>query len=310
MEFDERLQRTFESLAARLHQEIAAQLKAAGAELSASVQAERDAARADRDLAVAEATQAARADRDAAVAEAAQASRAAIERELTARHLEEVARAETRARAELTESHRAESERLTEGRRADSERLIETHRAESERLIKNHRAVGERLIEAIRALDGAKSLSEILDALVASASREVGRAAMFLLDGSTLNSWRTAGFDEFGTVHSPIHLPLADGGLIAEAAETGRLVQVTPGAARNGSLPAFVNLPEQSQALAVPLVMTGVVVGVLYVDEGNTEPMARESWPATVEVLARHAARSLEAITAARLAQVEEVVGS
>ena len=35
MEFDERLQRTFESLTARLQQEIAAQLNAAGAELSA-----------------------------------------------------------------------------------------------------------------------------------------------------------------------------------------------------------------------------------------------------------------------------------
>ena len=44
MEFDERLQRTFESLTARLQQEIAGQLSAAGAELSASALADRDAA--------------------------------------------------------------------------------------------------------------------------------------------------------------------------------------------------------------------------------------------------------------------------
>jgi hypothetical protein len=127
---------------------------------------------------------------------------------------------------------------------------------------------------------------------------------MFLLQGSTLKGWRLVGFDEFGAVGSQIELPVADGGLIAEAVETGRLVRVDPGAPRSGVLPAFADLSEQSHALAVPLVMTGQVFAVLYVDEGNHEPMARESWPATIEVLARHAARALEAITAARLAQV------
>ena len=80
MEFDERLQRTFESLTARLQQEIAGQLSAASAELSASALADRDAA-----LAV----------RDAAVAEAVRETRTATEHELTERFAGDVARAES-----------------------------------------------------------------------------------------------------------------------------------------------------------------------------------------------------------------------
>ena len=68
-----------------------------------------------------------------------------------------------------------------------------------------------------------------------------------------------------------------------------------------------MNVPEQSRALAVPLVMAGQVFAVLYVDEGNNEPAVSDTWPAAIEVLARHAARALEAITASKLAQVVEV---
>jgi hypothetical protein len=282
MEFDERLQRTFESLTARLQQEIAGQLSAAGAELSASALADRDAA-----LAV----------RDAAVAEAVRETRTATEHELTERLAGDVARADTQARSELSASHQAATERL-----------VENHKAASERLIESHKVAGERLLEAVRTIDGAHSLSDVLDALVACASTEVGRGALFLLQEPMLKGWRLAGFDEFGAVGSRVDLPVADGGLIAEAAETRQVVRVDPGSPRNGVLPAFVNLPDQALALAVPLVMSGRAFAVLYVDEGKNETMARDSWPATIEVLARHAARALEAITASRLAQVSESI--
>jgi hypothetical protein len=282
MEFDERLLRTFESLTARLQQEIAGQLSTVAAELSASALADRDAALADR---------------DAAVAEAVRGTRTATEHELTERLAGDVARADAQARAELTASHTAASERL-----------IESHKAANERLIESHKVAGERLIEAVRTIDGARSLSDVLDALVACASTEVGRAALFLLQEPMLKGWRLAGFDEFGAGGSRVELPVADGGLIGEAAETCRVVRAEPGSPRSGVLPAFVNLPDQALALAVPLVMSGQAFAVLYVDEGNNGAMARDSWPATIEVLARHAARALEAITASRLAQVSESI--
>jgi hypothetical protein len=304
MEFDERMQRTFESLTARLQQEIAGQLSAASAELSASALADRDAALAAR---------------DAAVAEAVRETRTAAEHELAERFAGDLARAEAHVRAELTashteaherliESHKAASEGLIESHKVASEGLIESHKAASERLIESHKAAGERLIEAVRTIDGAHSLSDVLDALVACAGKEVGRAALFLLQEPMLKGWRLAGFNEFGAAGSHVELPVADGGLIAEAAETCRVVRVARGSPRSGVLPAFVNLPDAALALAVPLVMSGQAFAVLYVDEGNNDATARDWWPATIEVLARHAARALEAITAARLAQVSESV--
>ena len=59
--------------------------------------------------------------------------------------------------------------------------------------------------------------------------------------------------------------------------------------------------------LAVPVPMSGQVVAVLYADEGPSNASDRElgvGWPAALEVMARHAARCLEAITAFRAAQV------
>src|SRR5262249_37274324 len=163
-------------------------------------------------------------------------------------------------------------------------------------------------VEAIRAMDGGESLSEILDVLIAASSCEVGRAAIFLPQGQTLRSWRLAGFDALGYDESSLEFQSADGGMIAEAAESAQSILLEPGAPRTAQPPPLANLPEQSLAVALPLVMSGHVFAVLYADDGTRESAARTSWPGTIEVLARYASRALEAITARRLAQVAEVV--
>lgn len=253
MEFDERLQRAFDSLAERLHQEIAAQLNAARADLSGSVQAELNVA----------------------VAEATDEARKIAERDKGERFAERLARAETDTRAEVAAAQVVASERL---------------------------------VEAVRAIDASQSLAEILDALLAASATEVGRAAIFLPQGSMLKGWRSVGFDALAADNSSVELPSADGGMIGEAGETGRVIRLDPGAPRATLLPSFVDLPDAARALAVPLTMTGQVFAVLYVDEGRNEATARDAWPAAIEVLARHAARALEAITATRLAQVGEAI--
>ena len=217
-----------------------------------------------------------RTERDEAIAAATREALTSADKELSHRVEDAVTRAGTDARAEVAA---------------------------------NRKAAADRLVEAIRAIDGAHSLSEILDALIAAAGAEVGRAAIFLPQGPTLKSWRLVGFDAFGAAGSDVELPFADGGLIAEASETARLIALNPGSPRATLLPAFVDLPEQSRALAVPLVMADQVFAVLYVDEGNNDAaVSDDTWPAAIEVLARHAARALEAITASKLAQVVEVV--
>jgi hypothetical protein len=215
-------------------------------------------------------------DREAAVADAAHQARTSADKELSKRLEDAVIRAGTDARAEVAA---------------------------------NRKAAADRLVEAIRAIDGAHGLSEILDVLSAAAGAEVGRAVIFLPQGTTLKGWRLVGFDALGAAGSDVELLFADGGMIAEASETARLIPLNPGSPRATLLPAFVDLPEQSRALAVPLVMAGQVFAVLYADEGNNDAVVSDdTWPAAIEVLARHAARALEAITASKLAQVLEVV--
>src|SRR5207247_10743475 len=53
----------------------------------------------------------------------------------------------------------------------------------------------ERLLAAIRAMDRARSLTEIFDALSVGAEREAPRAAVLLVRDATLRGWRFTGFD-------------------------------------------------------------------------------------------------------------------
>ena len=61
--------------------------------------------------------------------------------------------------------------------------------------------------------------------------------------------------------------------------------------------------PHERAAVAVPLLVAGRVVAVLYVDEerGSGEHVVPSAWPEVIEVLARHAARCLEIMTVQRL---------
>jgi len=225
-----------------------------------------DAARADLAGSV-------RAERDAAVAEAATEARRAAEQEAGPKISDALVRSQQDLRAELAGAHRAASERL---------------------------------LEAIRAIDIAQGLSSILDALAEAAATEVGRAAIFLPQGTTLKGWRLVGFETPDSAGSSIDCPLAEGGIIAEASETGHAVRLDPDVPRATPVPSLIGLPEQSRAMAVPLVMSGHVFAILYVDEGNHAPPDRDAWPARIEILARHAARSIEAVTVSRFSQVAD----
>jgi hypothetical protein len=297
MEFDERLRHAFGALADSLHQEISARLDAVRTDLSES-------AHADREAAVAEAVQQVRTAADQSIQEARAAADQAVQdaRAATDRTVQEARAASERADHE---ARIAADQELTT-RIDDAVARAETHvRVEA---AANLAAASGRLVEAIRAIDSAQTLSKIVDGLVSAATAEVGRAAVFLVEGPTLKGWRLVGFDLLGGDGSGIEFPIADGGMIAEAAESAHVVRLDPAAPSATQPPAFADLSSSSMALAVPLMMSGQVFGVLYVDEGTHESVSRESWPAAIEVLARHAARTLEAVTVTKLAQVAEIV--
>src|SRR6266540_2465553 len=67
-------------------------------------------------------------------------------------------------------------------------------------------AVFERLLAAVREMDGALTLSQALESLLAHASAAAGRAAMFLINADRLKAWKSAGIPDVDvqTVESSI----------------------------------------------------------------------------------------------------------
>jgi hypothetical protein len=157
-------------------------------------------------------------------------------------------------------------------------------------------AIVERLLDALRDMDDAPSLTEILTVLVEAAGEEASRAALFVVNGPYLHGLKAVGLSE-AEVGSQ-RIPLGGGGFVAEAMERGEAVSTTDASAPP---PDFAALPEGRAAIAVPIAIGGEPVAVLYADDGGSdEPTVPASWPEAVEILASHAASRLAHLTATR----------
>jgi hypothetical protein len=154
----------------------------------------------------------------------------------------------------------------------------------------------ERLLSAVRDISLAKSLTDVLGALVSSAAAEAPRAAIFIVAGRNLQAWRSSGFSS-GAL--PPALSFADAGILAEAVQAGSVVS-TSGA----SAPDFAGLSPDRAGLAVPITVGGQAVAVLYADDGGGDTAeAPAAWPEAVQILGRHASVCLSHLTAVRTAQ-------
>jgi hypothetical protein len=171
-----------------------------------------------------------------------------------------------------------------------------------------------RLLESVRGLDGATSLSEVLDALALAAAREAARAAVVVLRADRVQGWRVSGFGPRDMQPKSIDLTLAESGVIGLAIGAARAVTTRDSqAAAIG--PGFETLASDRMGLAVPVIVGGRVVAVVYADAVGGDGHQRHvpsSWPELVEVLARHAGRCLEALTAQKTkgSEVQKFTGS
>jgi len=164
-------------------------------------------------------------------------------------------------------------------------------------------AFAERLSDAVRRLDNARSLIEVLDVLVDTSAREVPRVAVFLVRGSKLAGWRAAGFSRDKDPRE-LEVPLDQAGLLTRAVRSSAPVTASDAVSGDTGVTPFGALPVASAAVAVPLRVGGETVGVLYADD--VSPRERETpsaWPESIEVLSRHACRCLEVVTIARVTQ-------
>lgn len=163
-------------------------------------------------------------------------------------------------------------------------------------------AAAERVADSIRAIDRSRSLSEILDTLASCAGREATRAAVFLARDGQLRGWRFIGFGPAFDRASEIEAPLADGGLIEEAVRTQ--AAVLKGSAVPGAAPKLAEVPDGCEMLAIPVTVGDRVVAALYAEVGKAGQSPRNPARPALEMMARHAARCLEGITAIRTAQL------
>jgi hypothetical protein len=214
--------------------------------------------------------------------------RAKAEAELEPKIGEAVANAEARARVILADA---------QAQAADDLKAAVAAARVKEREIEM--AGVTRLLESVRGLDGATTLSEVLDALALATAREAARAAVVVLRGERITGWKLSGFGPRDAQPKMIDIPLAESGVIGLAVGAARAV-TTRDSQSAAAGPGFEKIPPDRMGLAVPVVVGGRVVAVVYADavtlDGHERPVP-SSWPELIEVLARHAGRCLEALT-------------
>jgi chemotaxis protein histidine kinase CheA len=162
-----------------------------------------------------------------------------------------------------------------------------------------------RLVDAIRLLDEAANLTDLLAAAVRGAAAEASRAAIFIIQGTELREWPVAGVPSVDS--GPLRIDGREAGVIAEALRRNQPAQT--GGPDGAAAPFFASLGPDKVAVAVPLVLEGIPVAVLYADQGGNGQVAA-SWQDHIQILGRHAAACAASLTAVRTAQAMRFVSS
>jgi hypothetical protein len=309
---ESRHQSALDAMRADIGAEHAAALAAVRAQLVSGHESDLESLRADLTSQHEAALAAARSELAAARAEADE--RAA---RMQAEADERASRLQTDAEQVLAHARTEAEDRLAAAKaEADAAlaRTLADARAENDRVSRDlvdaraserhvELAFADRLSDAVRRLDGARSLIEVLDVLVDAGSREVPRVAIFLVRGGKLAGWRAAGFSRDNDPRE-LEVPIDQAGLLTRAVRSSAAVATSDAASGDGGAGPFGVLPGSNAAVAIPLRVGGETVGVLYADDVSARDHdVPSAWPESVEVLARHACRCLEVVTIARVTQ-------
>lgn len=258
------------------------------------VEMEVDAARREAREAVERLEQATRARAQAeeqarthAEAHAAVQAQLALDAREAAARLEQATRARTQA-DEQARTHAA----AHAAAQAQLARLAE----EQKRQPKAETSTGVNVVEGLRAIDASRTLTEALGTVLEHISSIAPRAAVFLINGARLRSWKTVGFPQFDA--QPFESAITGTGLLAQAIQTGEAIASGP----PQPPPTFASLPGDLSALAVPVVVGGRAVALVYADNGGNSEISA-AWRDGVESLVRHASTHLALLTAMRTVQ-------
>ncbi|MDP1570832.1 MAG: hypothetical protein Q8L86_12615 [Vicinamibacterales bacterium] len=305
---EDRIRQSFDAALADLRARLEAELRDAVAEFQTVHDGALQAARAD-------ALAGADAERDRAVAEAEARVRATIDEVVAAAREEDRQRASSEIRAIVdAEAVQRLDEAMDQERHtralaladaADRAEQSEKAAVASARVREREEALAgvSRLLDGVRRLDEARSLSDLLDALTDAAAAEAPRVAVLVLRGERVQGWKVRGFGARDEQPKTVDLALAEAGVVGHAVGAGRTTTTRDGAS-SAAGPGFAPLPADRMGLAVPMIVGGRVVAVVYADSvgpDGHETTVPNGWPELVEVLARHAARCLETLTVQRV---------
>jgi hypothetical protein len=155
------------------------------------------------------------------------------------------------------------------------------------------------LAHAVSGMDEATTLSEVLDALAEGLASQAPRSAVLVFQESRARIWRRQGFPaDAPGIGADLHLP--DHTDLTAILDSARPAIVEA----DGDEPVLglAALPDGHQGLAVPVAIGGQAAALVYADGGDDPQALPPGWSDAVEVLARHAARCLETLTAMRAA--------
>ena len=173
------------------------------------------------------------------------------------------------------------------------------------------RSVASKLLAGVRRLDADTTLTAVLESLGDLVAADVGRAALFVVEEEgKIRPWRLVGFSpEIGDVTS-LTLTAADVSFLNEVIIKRQACLLSSADRRNtNSLGfSFAEVPEDRDALVVPVVIGDDVMVLVYADDVSAaSPLPGSSWSEAVELLARYAGRRLEGLTVGRaLASIRE----
>jgi chemotaxis protein histidine kinase CheA len=197
----------------------------------------------------------------------------------------------TRARTQAEEQARTHAEA-----HSAAQAQLARHAEELKRQPKATGGTGVNVIEGLRAIDASRTLTEALGTVLRHTSSIAPRAAVFVINGARLKSWKTVGFPQFEA--QPFESAISGSGLLAQAIQTGEAVVSGP----SQPPPTFASLPGDLSALVVPVLVGGRAVALLYADNGGNSDIAGV-WRDAVESLVRHASTHLALLTAMRTVQ-------
>jgi hypothetical protein len=157
-------------------------------------------------------------------------------------------------------------------------------------------AAFDRLAVAIRDIDGTATLSQALEALLTHAGTATGRAAIFLINGVRLKAWKASGIPDVDV--QAVQSSIGGQDLLSRAILAGQATSSTAAV----PAPEFARLPPDRTGLAVPLMIGGRAVAVLYADSGADAPPVGSAH--LVEAIVRHASTVMALRTAMRTLEV------